>query len=237
VSADELSADELIDLARYLTFLALVKDQVEVLSKELREEFDGLLSKAGRRQVDVTRPAAEKGEEAVAAIVPTSGKRTVTVTDDNAWFAFVLVNYPQKLVKVVDPVWQAAFFKGVLAAGAPVDTKTGREIDGVEIKKSDPGFSIKPTRDAKEAMGKLLAASGLLERGLKALPAPPTPDVPETPAAVAVGTPSGDGPSASEWGFAHLAASVPDDVGVNTGGGLTGEAPAKVPLSGLLSDG
>lgn len=93
----------------------------------------------------------------------TPGRKSAKITDTQAFTAWVADRYPDELVRVVGEAFTRKLLDSALAAGEPVDVRTGEVIPGVEVAVSDAYLTVRPSSEAKTRMRETLHASGLLQ--------------------------------------------------------------------------
>lgn len=132
----------------------------------------------GGTRFDAMVPGAD-GPVKVGTVSLSSGSAAATVTDAEAFTAWVRERYESevsvRLLREVRPAWQTDLLARATAAGAAVDTETGEEIPGVEMRASRARtHSVRFGKGGRDLVGESWRA-GLLGRVLPAL-APPAPD-------------------------------------------------------------
>lgn len=208
-------------LLQLLAEVAKTKEQRDALETVLRTVDDpALRNTRGGREVTVTSAA---GVELGGACIPAPSLEAA-ITDVDKWDAWVAANHKEAFIKVEDPEWRKGTLAQVLAnakkdqrvlrkEGYPAGPAElvarlaeGEVVPGVTIRmRPHTSMRVTTTREGVDLMRKILESGPLkaIETGQS------KPDL--VP-------PAGDGPSASRWGFDHIAPLVPDTVPGDTGG-------------------
>jgi hypothetical protein len=145
--------------ARSALTAQLVAGLVGDHGKTFKADLLGQMNESGAEKVRVTD---DDGTD-LGAVSLTAGRKSAKVTDERAFTAWVTDRYPNELVRVVGEAFARKLLDAALAAGEPVDVKTGEVIPGVEISAGEPFLTVRPTSDAKARMRETLQSSGLLK--------------------------------------------------------------------------
>lgn len=161
--------------------LKTLLDEVRARYDQARAIVQGALDdqqqQTGGTRFDVTMPGGD-GPVQVGTVSLSSGSAAAAVTDAEAFGAWVRDRYPSetsvRLVREVRPAWQTDLLARATAAGAAVDTDTGEEIPGVEMRAARARtHSVRFGKGGRDVVGASWRA-GLLGRVLPALaPAQP----------------------------------------------------------------
>lgn len=119
------------------TLLDEIDAQYKAARAAVQAALDTQQQETGGTKFDATVPGAE-GPVKVGTVSLSSGSAAAVVTDAEAFEAWVRDRYPSetsvRLVREVRPAWQKDMLARATAAGAAVDTETGEEIPGVEMR-------------------------------------------------------------------------------------------------------
>lgn len=175
---------EPMTVAEAITTEAVLKtllDEIDAQYKAARAAVQAALDtqqqETGGTKFDATIPGAD-GPVKVGTVSLSSGSAAAQVTDGEAFLAWARKAYPTevqpRVTFEIQPAWRTALLARATAAGAPVDTETGEEIPGVEMRAARARtHSVRFGKDGRAAVGEAWRG-GRLGRVLPALaPAQP----------------------------------------------------------------
>lgn len=170
-------AEAITTEAALKTLLDEVKARYDIARGIVQAGLDAQQRETGGTRFDAMVPGPDGAPLKVGTVSLTTGSAVATVTDATAFEAWVRERYPSEvsvqLVRSVRAAWQTEFLAKATAAGATVDTETGEEVPGVEMRAArSRTHSVRFAKDGRGLVGEAWR-QGLLGRVLPALaPAP-----------------------------------------------------------------
>lgn len=161
---------ELQPAARQVMALRLVESFVK---DQLSTARGGLVNEMGQLGVERVRVSDEAGTD-LGTVSLAAGRVTAKVVDEAAFLRWVKHNHPTEVVETVRDSFRKKLFDGAVAKAEPDDPTAvgpdGEVIPGVELVHNQPYPTCRPTDEAKQRMGALLADVLALPAGPAAAP-------------------------------------------------------------------
>jgi hypothetical protein len=147
-------ADAITREAVLKTLLDTIDAEYKAARAAVQEALDAQAAASGAKSFDAKLP----GGVTVGTVTLTGGGTAAAVTDTAAFTEWVRERYPSemtvRIVREVREAWQADLLARATAAGAAVDTDTGEEIPGVEIRPSRArSHSVRFAKDGRALVG------------------------------------------------------------------------------------
>lgn len=131
--------------------LRLLAERVREADSANRAAAVAEMAVTERKPVELPDPTTLSGKRLVGSLSIARGAVSAVLTDEQAFTAWMRANYPDEVVTVtrdqVRPGTQAAFLAHCKTAEAPVDSRTGEVIPGVEIRTGSPTPRVVPEKD------------------------------------------------------------------------------------------
>lgn len=150
------------ELARQALAAKLIADTVKSVEKSAK---DGLLegfAAAGLKTGSIE--VLDVDEDTLGTAVWVKGRVSVDV-DEAAVLKWVEANYPERVVKTVDPAFLDRLKEVARKRGVAIDSDTGEVVPGIEVTAGEPYISLRPSEAGRDRMKALLAETGLLALG------------------------------------------------------------------------
>jgi hypothetical protein len=139
------------DAVTRLLAIGVVQRELAEEERRLRKTIPDLLPVGDRLSGRLFAGAAPIGTVTMA-----EGSEVVKITDDAAFFSWVLENYPEQIEQVprVRPAFQSRVLAAVKAEGCYPNAATGEadKVPGVVVEKGDPKPMVKPLPAARSAV-------------------------------------------------------------------------------------
>lgn len=120
------------------TLLDEIKPWYDALRKAVQAGMDEQQRATGSTRFDAMVPGPDGEPKKVATVSLSAGEAAATVTDAEAFEAWVRERYPSevsvRIVREIRPAWRTDLLARATAACAAVDTETGEAIPGVEMR-------------------------------------------------------------------------------------------------------
>jgi hypothetical protein len=98
------------------------------------------------------------GGPKIGSVTLAKGKRSVDITDADAFMAWVLETHPDAIQQIqvtqVDPDFTARMIAFARATGSTADPATGEEVPGLRVRDGDPYPMVKLEANAAELVAK-----------------------------------------------------------------------------------
>jgi hypothetical protein len=167
-------ADAITREAALKALLDAIDDEYKTARAAVQTALDEQAAATGAKSFDALLPTGTK----VGTVTLTGGETAAKVVDNAAFIAWVRERYPSEVtvnvVREVRPAWLAARLAEMTAAGVAVDTTTGEEVPGVEIKPSRArSHSVRFAKTGRSDVAEAWRTGALADLVLPALaPAP-----------------------------------------------------------------
>lgn len=138
--------DPLQELARRAVVAKLVADEARAMADKPAALASMIAS--GARTVDAIGPDGT----VYGTVSRCSGRKEAVVTDEDAFFAWVLERHPERIIRLIDPEWKKSLLSlsGRVGGPIPVEAATGEPIPGVELLTGSPYVSVRSTEDGRD---------------------------------------------------------------------------------------
>lgn len=140
---------------------------VAVWRDTLKEADVGARSELLTEMATGDRLAAQYDGHVFGAASKVSGRLSPSVSDPDAFAAFVAEHYPTEVVTkvVVRPAFQSAVLEASRKAGEPCTPDGRLDVPGVTVTQGDPYLVVKPTSDAGQVVARMVADGFLSAMG------------------------------------------------------------------------
>jgi hypothetical protein len=126
------------DLALERQVLKVIADEVAARIQSVNEQLTAGFKTTGTTQAAALLP---DGKKVASVSYAGLGSKAALVTDERAFTDWVQAEYPGEVVTRVREDSRKKWLDGAKAAGAPIDTRTGQVIPGVEVRDRSPYIS------------------------------------------------------------------------------------------------